>query len=431
VDGGSRTPTALTQTPIAADRGQPSTTQRPVRIYLVLAALTILGPFAIDMYLPGLPALARDLSASESTSQLTLTACLVGLALGQLIAGPLSDSLGRRRPLMVGLIGYVVTSLMCALAISVEMLVAFRLLQGLAGGVGVVIATAVVRDRYTGADAAKFFSLLMLAIMISPLFAPTIGGELLHITTWHGIFVALAVVGVLSLLAAWFGLPETLPVERRKPGGVREALSSMRRLLTEREFLSFALPACLMNGAIFAYIAGSSFVFQQVYGASPQTYGYLFALNGAALVASSQLNRLLVGRFSPYQLMRFGLITGSVAGVALLGVGLAGGHPLVALMVPLIAIIATFGFVAPNSNALALSAHGDEAGAGSALLGALRFVSGAVVAPLVGVAGPGTAMPMVVVLVVLALAALVTFLALGRRRAQREAEAASEEPAAA
>jgi DHA1 family bicyclomycin/chloramphenicol resistance-like MFS transporter len=427
----SRISTALRRPWRAADRGEASSAGQRLRIYLVLAALTILGPFAIDMYLPGLPALARDLRASESASQLTLTACLVGLALGQLIAGPLSDSLGRRRPLMIGLIGYVLTSLLCALATSIEMLVAFRLLQGLAGGVGVVIATAVVRDRYNGAAAARFFSLLMLAIMISPLFAPSIGGELLHVTTWHGIFVALAVAGLLALVAAWFALPETLPSERRRPGGVRDAVASMRRLITEREFLSFAVPACLMNGALFAYISGSSFVFQQVYGVSPQTYGYLFALNGAALVVSSQVNRLLVGRLSPHQLMRFGLIAGAVAGVALLGVALAGGHPLAALMVPLVAMLASFGFVAPNSSALALSAHGDEAGAGSALLGALRFASGAVVAPLVGLAGAGTATPMVAVIVLLGIAALVTFLALGPRRAEQEADARSEEPAAA
>jgi MFS transporter, DHA1 family, multidrug resistance protein len=427
----SRISTALRRADRATDRGEASSAGQRLRLYLVLAALTILGPFAIDMYLPGLPALARDLRASESTSQLTLTACLVGLALGQLIAGPLSDALGRRRPLMIGLIGYVLTSLLCALAVSIEMLVAFRLLQGLAGGVGVVVATAVVRDRYTGAAAARFFSLLMLAIMISPLFAPSIGGELLHVTTWHGIFVALAVVGLLVLAAAWFGLPETLPSERRRPGGVRDAVASMRRLITEREFLSFAVPACLMNGALFAYIAGSSFVFQQIYGVSPQTYGYLFAMNGAALVISSQVNRLLVGRLSPYQLMRFGLIASAVAGVALLAVALAGGHPLVALMVPLVAIIASFGLVAPNSSALALSAHGDEAGAGSALLGALRFASGAVVAPLVGVGGAGTATPMVAIIVVLGLAALVSFVALGPRRAEQEADARSDEPAAA
>jgi DHA1 family bicyclomycin/chloramphenicol resistance-like MFS transporter len=401
-----------------------------LRLYLVLAALTVLGPFAIDMYLPGLPALARDLHASESASQLTLTACLIGLALGQLVAGPLSDILGRRRPLLVGLAGYVGASLLCALANSIELLVAFRFLQGLAGGVGVVIATAVVRDRYTGAAAAKFFSLLMLAVMVSPLFAPSIGGELLRVTSWHGIFVALAVVGVAVAVAAWAGLPETLPEERRRDGGVGTAFASMTHLATDRAFLSFALPACLMNGATLAYVSGSAFVFQKVYGVSPQTYGYLFALNGLALVVSSQLNRGLVDRFSSYKLMRFGLVVAACAGVVLLAVVLSGTHSLVALLVPLVAMIASFGFVAPNANALALADHGDEAGAGSALLGSLRFASGAVVAPLVGVAGPQTAVPMVVLMVTLALAATAGFVALRRRRPSARAELATSERAA-
>jgi DHA1 family bicyclomycin/chloramphenicol resistance-like MFS transporter len=401
-----------------------------LRLYLVLAAITVLGPFAIDMYLPGLPALARDLSATESASQLTLTACLIGLALGQLVAGPLSDTLGRRRPLLVGLAGYVGASLLCALATSIELLVAFRFLQGLAGGVGVVIATAVVRDRYSGAAAAKFFSLLMLAIMISPLFAPSIGGELLRVTSWHGTFVALAAIGVAVGVAAWAALPETLPPDRRRSGGVGAAFMSMRHLATDRMFLSFALPACLMNGATLAYVSGSAFVFQQVYGASPQTYGYLFALNGLALVVSSQVNRGLVDRFSPYRLMRFGLVMAAGAGVVLLAVALSGSHSLIALLVPLVAMIASFGFVAPNSNALALAEHGDEAGAGSALLGSLRFASGAVVAPLVGVAGPRTAVPMVVVMVTLALAATAGFVGLGRRRTSPRADLARSERAA-
>ncbi len=408
-----------------ADAEQASSAQK-LRLYFVLAALTVLGPFAIDMYLPGLPGLARDLHAGESASQLTLTACLIGLALGQLVAGPLSDSLGRRRPLLVGLAAYAATSLLCALATSIELLVAFRLLQGLAGGVGVVIATAVVRDRYNGAAAAKFFSLLMLAVMISPLFAPTVGGALLRVTSWHGIFVALAAVGVVVAVAAWAALPETLPLARRRAGGLGAGLASMKHLITDRMFLSFALPACLMNGATLAYVSGSAFVFQQVYGASPQTYGFLFALNGLALVVSSQVNRALVDRFSPYGLMRFGLIAAAVAGVALLAVALSGTHSLIALMVPLVATIASFGFVAPNSSALALSEHGDEAGAGSALLGSLRFASGAVVAPLVGVAGPSTAVPMVVVMVTLALGATAGFVALG---GHRDANFAEEPPA--
>jgi DHA1 family bicyclomycin/chloramphenicol resistance-like MFS transporter len=395
----------------------------------VLAALTILGPFAIDMYLPGLPGLARDLHAGESASQLTLTACLVGLALGQLVVGPLSDVLGRRPPLLVGLAGYAASSLLCALATSIELLVAFRLLQGLAGGACVVIATAVVRDRYTGADAARFFSMLILAIMISPLFAPTLGGELLHVTTWHGIFVALAALGAAVGIAAWASLPETMPAGRRRTGGLGGAPASLWRLVTDRQFLSFALPACLLNGALFAYISGSAFVFQEVYGTSPQVYGLLFALNGVGMIASSQLNRALLDRFSPYGLMRFGLAVATGGSLVLLAVVLNGSHLLLALLAPLVVVIGSFGFVAPNANALALSEHGAEAGAGSALLGSLRFAAGALVAPLVGLAGPGTAVPMVVVIVASTLLATAGFLGLGKRESHEDVRGATEQAA--
>lgn len=396
----------------------------------MLGALTVLGPFAIDMYLPALPALGADLHAGESATQLTLTACLVGLALGQLVAGPLSDILGRRPPLLVGLAGYAVASLLCALATSIELLIVFRLLQGLAGAVGVVIATAVVRDRYTGAAAAKFFSLLIVAVMVSPLLAPSIGGELLHLTSWHGIFLALGLVAVAAGIVTWAALPETLPAERRRSGGLRGAQASMWGLITERKFLSFALPACLMNGAVMAYISGSAFVFQQIYGVSPQSYGLLFALNGLAMVVSSQINRALVDRFSPYKLMRFGLGMAVTAALMLLAVALTGGHPLIVLMVPLVWLVGSFGFVAPNSNALALSEHGEEAGAGSALLGSMRFVAGAIAAPLVGVAGPHTALPMVIVMAGLTVLASAGFVALGRHSPESPAVHRASEQAA-
>jgi DHA1 family bicyclomycin/chloramphenicol resistance-like MFS transporter len=381
-----------------------------LRFYLVLASLTTLGPFSLDMYLPGLPALAKDLGSTESTSQFTLTTRLFGLGIGQLLAGPISDTTGRRRPLIVGLATYVITALLCAVAPSIYPLIGFRLLQGIASGATAVIATAVVRDRYTGRAAARFFSLLVLVTLISPLFAPIFGGELLLVTSWRGVFLTLAVIGVGLVLVATLGLSETLPRVQRRGGGFRNAVQTMGRLAADRAFISYALPAALGGGAIFAYLAGSSFALQRTYGASPQVYGLLFALNGLALGVSSQTNRWLLGRVSTERLFRVGLILLAAAGVALLGTVALRLGGLWSVVVPVMAIITSNGFVGPNSLALALSPHADAAGTGSALFGALRFAIGGVMAPVVGIVGSSTALPLALTMSILCVGAGFTYL---------------------
>jgi MFS transporter, DHA1 family, multidrug resistance protein len=376
-----------------------------LRFYLVLASLTTLGPFSLDMYLPGLPALAKDLRGTEAMSQITLTACLFGLGIGQLVAGPLSDTTGRRLPLMVGLVIYCVASLLCAVAPSINALIGFRLLQGMAGGTAAVIATAVVRDRYDGRAAARFFSLLILVTLISPLLAPVFGGELLLVTSWRGVFLALTVIGVGLLLAAAWGLPETLPRGQRRQGGFRNAFMTTGRLATDRTFMRYALPAALASGAIFTYLSGSSFVLERIYGASPQVYGLLFALNGVALGISSQANRWLLSRVSIERLFVLGLVALSAGGVALLttvSLRLPGAGSLVA---PVIVIIASNGFVGPNSLALALSPRPDAAGSGSALMGSMRFVLGGLAAPLVGIFGSTSALPLGLIMSILCVGA--------------------------
>jgi DHA1 family bicyclomycin/chloramphenicol resistance-like MFS transporter len=376
-----------------------------LRFYLVLASLTTLGPFSLDMYLPGLPALAKELGGTESTSQLTLTACLFGLGIGQLLAGPLSDTTGRRLPLMAGLVTYIVASISCAAAPSIYLLIDFRLIQGMAGGAAAVIATAVVRDRYSGTAAARFFSLLLLVTLISPLLAPIFGGELLLLTSWRGEFLALAAIGVGVLLVAALGLPETLPQAQRHGGGLRSSLQTMGRLGADRAFVSYALPAALAGGAIFAYLAGSSFVLERVYGASPQVYGLLFALNGLAIGVSSQTNRWLLRRVSAESLFRGGLILLATGGVALLVAVSLGFEGLAAIVVPVMVIIASNGFVGPNSLALALSPHPEAAGSGAALLGSLRVLFGGVMAPVVGIFGSSTALPLAVTMCILCVGA--------------------------
>jgi DHA1 family bicyclomycin/chloramphenicol resistance-like MFS transporter len=398
-----------------------SSRRRRLLFIVVLGSLTAFGPLSIDMYLPGLPEMARSFNASASAAQLTLTACLVGLALGQLLAGPLSDRLGRRRPLLLGVAAYSAASLFCALSPTVEVFTGLRLVQGLAGAAGIVISRAAVRDLYSGVEAARFFSILMLVNGLAPILAPVIGGQLLKVTSWRGVFVTLAGIGLVLLLAAALGLPETLPPERRRGDGLRATLATMRALCGDRVFVGYALTCGLSFAAMFCYIAGSPFVLEDIYGVSPQLFSAVFAANACGIVAASQVNHKLLERFSPRVLLRAALLAGAGAGVVLLTLVLIGGLGVWAVLVPLFVVVSSVGVVMPNSTALALTDHPDTAGSASALLGMLQFVVGAGAAPLVGVAGKETAVPMALMIALLGVGALVAMGALTRRRASAPA----------
>jgi DHA1 family bicyclomycin/chloramphenicol resistance-like MFS transporter len=389
--------TATTQTPDRAAR---------TRRFLILGGLAAFGPLSIDMYLPALPQLGVDLGAPAAAVQLTLTACLVGLAVGQLVAGPLSDRLGRRRPLLVGISAYVVASLLCATAPSVPVLAGLRFVQGLAGAAGIVISRAVVRDLYTGAAAVRFFSLLMLVTGTAPILAPVIGGQVLELTSWRGIFVLLSVIGSAILVAVGLGLRETLPEERRRDDGPLEVATTMRLVLADRRFLGYALASGLAFGGLFAYVSGSPFVLQGIYGASPQTFSAIFAVNSVGLVVASQINGRLAGRVDAHAILRGAIAAMALAGLTLLLV-VEAGLGIVAVLPPLFAMVASIGIVMPTSTALALRDHAAVAGSASALVGVVQFLLGAAVAPLPGIAGEGTALPMAAVMFALPVAALV------------------------
>jgi DHA1 family bicyclomycin/chloramphenicol resistance-like MFS transporter len=395
-------------------------------VVLILGALSAFGPLSIDMYLPGLPSLGRTLDAPAWAVQLTLTACLAGLALGQVLAGPLSDRFGRRRPLLAGVALYALASLLCAAAPSVAVLVVLRFAQGVAGAAGIVIARAVVRDMHSGAAAARFFSLLMLVNGLAPILAPVLGGQILTVTSWRGVFVVLAAIGVLLVAATAAGLRETLPAAARHPGGVADTVRTFGALLADRAFLGYALACGLSFGAMFAYISGSPFVIQDIYGASPQLFSVMFATNALGLVLASQVNRALLRRLEPRAILRAALGVQALAGVALLVVVAAGGG--VWAIVPLLfLVVASLGLVFPNATALALADHPRVAGSASGLLGVLQFIVGAATAPLVGVAGTGTALPMALTIAVLGVggALAATALATGPSRvAPRPVEAA-------
>ncbi|MEU2676909.1 multidrug effflux MFS transporter [Streptomyces sp. NPDC007107] len=386
-------------------------------VTLVLGGLTALPPLSMDMYLPALPEVTDALHAPAATVQLTLTACLTGMALGQLVVGPMSDRWGRRTPLLLGMVVYVLATAICAVAPTAELLIGFRLLQGLAGAAGIVISRAVVRDLYDGDEMARFFSTLMLISGVAPVIAPVIGGQVLQFTDWRGIFVVLTFVGVLLTFVVWKWLHETLPAQARHTGGVGDALRTMRGLLADRVFTGYMVAGSLAFAALFAYVSASPFVVQEIYGASPQTFSLLFGINSIGLIAVGQINgKLLVGRVSLDKALGFGLAVITVAALALLLMtsGVFGEVGLVPVAAGLFVLMSAMGLAMPNTNTQALMRTRHAAGSASALLGTSQFLIGAIASPLVGIAGERTAVPMAVVQVVCALSATACFLLLCR-----------------
>lgn len=358
-----------------------------IALVLTLGALVAIGPLSIDMYLPALPSIARDLMTSASTVQLTVSGTVLGLALGQLLVGPLSDTVGRRVPLITGTLVHVVASLLCLAAPTVQLVIAARVLQGLGASAGMVLAIAVIRDLYVDRAAANLLSQLILVIGVSPVLAPTFGSALLRWTQWRGVFVALAVLGVIIAVAAVFALPETLPVARRQPFRVRLTLRTYRTLFTDRSFVGLVIVAGLAMAGLFGFVAGGSFVFQQQYGLSQQQFGLMFGASAVWLIAAPQLNARLMRWFSPAQVLVAASVCGVGAATLLMLVAVTGVGGLFTLAVPLWLVLFFAGLVMPNAPVVALGAHGDVAGTAASLLGAVQFGVGAIVSPLVGVLG--------------------------------------------
>src|SRR5918997_2712850 len=366
------------------------------RDVVILGMLSTFGPLSLDLYLPALPSLAAELEASTSAAQLTLTSCLVGLAVGQLIAGPLSDRFGRRPPLIIGLVAYALASLLCAFAWTVSVLIVFRLVQGLAGAAGLVIARAVARDLYEGRRLAIFFSRLVLISGLAPVIAPVLGGQLNLVMSWRGIFGVLGVIGIILLAAGMFGVPETLPASRRVRGGLGTTLRGFRALFRDRFFLGVALASGLAGASMFAYIAGATFVLQRIYGLSPQGFSLAFGVNSVGIMAAAQLSGRLTGRMSPLRVLALGLAVNLLGALCLLTTVLLGlGLPFV--LGSLFVMVSAIGLVLPTSTALGLSNYPNRAGTASALLGLLQYLVGGIAAPLVGLAGEETPVPLGVV----------------------------------
>ncbi|WP_203718574.1 multidrug effflux MFS transporter [Asanoa siamensis] len=358
-----------------------------VRLVVVLGSLIAVGPLTIDMYLPALPALTADLETTSTAVQLTLTGTLVGLALGQLVIGPIADAYGRRRPLLAGLALHVVASALCVVAPSIGVLGALRVVQGLGVAAATVVAMAVVRDLFSGTAFARLFSRLMLVMGLAPILAPTVGSAVLEATSWRGVFVVLGLFGVALMLTALFALRETLPPARRRRGGAVDTVRTYGALLRDRVFVGMVLVAGFAMAAVFSYVAGSSFVFQDQYGLDERQFGIAFGAGAVGLIAATQLNVRLLRRWTPQRVLVAALTGGTAAGALLVVFAATGFGGLATLLAALWLVLFSGGLAMPNASAVAMTRHGEAAGTAAALLGAVQFGTGALAAPLVGVLG--------------------------------------------
>ena len=373
---------ALQQPAVAAP-----TSRERLRLVLLLGALIALGPLTIDMYLPALPTITDEFATTSATVQLTLTGTLLGLALGQLVVGPFSDAVGRRVPLLVGTGVHLLASLMSVAAPNVAVLGGLRVLQGLGAAAGAVIAMAIVRDLYTGRAAATLLSRLILVMGAAPVIAPTLGGWLLTFTSWRGVFAALALYAVLLIPLAARWLPETLPAQYRQTSGVLGTLRNYRGLLRDGTFVGLILVAGLAMSALLAYVAGSSFVFQEEFGLTQQQFGLVFGSGAIWLILATQLNPVLLRRYEPRQILLAAVSAAAAFGLLLLGIAVGTDSGLLGVLVPVWLVLFSVGFALPNAPAVALARHGETAGTAAALLGAVQFGTGALISPVVGVLG--------------------------------------------
>lgn len=363
-------------------------------LVLVLGALTAFTPMSVDMYLPSFPEIGRDLGARATDVQLTLSFFFIGLAIGQMIYGPVADRYGRRPPLIVGIVIYIGASLGCALAPDIHALIGFRFLQALGGCVGMVITRSIVRDLFDEKGAARMFAQLMAIMGVAPILAPLLGGQLLVYASWHAIFWVLTVFGVLNLIAVLAYLKESLPVERQRSLHPAAVLSTYARLLSDRYFMGHALSSSLTFSGMFAYITASPFVFIEYYGVSAQHYGWIFGMNAIAFIGSSQINHRLLSRTTSRTILSVALVVTTSMGSLVALAGLTGFGRLPGLLVPLFFLIGSLGFIGPNATARALAPQGANAGSASAVLGTLQFCAGGAIGAIVASLPNTSAAPM-------------------------------------
>ncbi|KGT94852.1 MFS transporter [Erwinia typographi] len=353
---------------------------------ITLGLLAALGPLCIDLYLPALPSLARDLQTPTATAQLSLTAGLLGLGFGQLIFGPMSDKFGRIRPLLLSLVLLLIASVGCALAQNINQLLLARLFEGLSGAGGAVLSRAIARDMYSGHELTRFFALLMLVNGLAPIAAPVMGGALMAVLDWRGLFMVIAAIAVLLFVLAKAKLNETLLPERRSQGSIFAAWAALGQVIRHRPFMGFCLTQGFMMSGMFAYIGASPFVLQQLYGLSPQAFSFCFAANGVGLILASQISARLSPLWGEYRVVKGALTLAFVSSGSLLIAGLSGAA-LPIVLVALFFSVASNGAVGVAAASLAMQSQGHRAGSASAVMGVTMFTLGGISVPITGIGG--------------------------------------------
>ncbi|MCG1008806.1 multidrug effflux MFS transporter [Salinicoccus sp. ID82-1] len=377
-------------------------------VIVLLGTLTAIGPLSMDMYLPALPIVTTDLDTTASLAQLSLTACLIGLAVGQLIFGPLSDIKGRKRPLLYTLAAYALVSVFCAFTDNIWVFIFLRFIQGFTGAAGIVIARAAARDMYAGKDLTKAFALLALVNGAAPILAPISGGFVLNFGSWPVVFLIIGAIGLLLLVAVALLFDETLHPENRSEGDVFAVVKTFDVLFKDRTFMAIAFIQALIMSSMFAYIAGSPFVLQNIYDVSPQQFSLIFALNGVGIIVAAQLAGRLAGSMVESRILLIGVLVSFFGSIGLVAV-IVFNLPLMVMILVLFLVVSSVGLVSTTAFSMGMQNQRKSAGSASALLGLLPFIGGALVSPLVGLAGEQVAWPMGLVILICSTVALIIF----------------------
>ncbi|MCI1946496.1 multidrug effflux MFS transporter [Clostridium luticellarii] len=380
-----------------------------LKLAIILGILAGLGPLVTDLYIPSLPTVSKFFNASTSITQLSLTTSLLGLAIGQVIIGPISDKTGRRKPLILSLIIFTFSSLLCPLTSSIYIFILMRFLQGLAGAGGIVISRAMARDIYSGKLLVQFFSMLMLVNGIAPIISPVLGAQLLKFVNWKGIFYILTVLGLLLCIMVWAGIKESLSLNMRTAGNLKNNFIGLLHLFKDDVFIGYTFIQGFILAGMFGYISASPFVIQDIYGLSAQQFSLCFAINGLGIVTMTQVSGHLAKKIALNKILGAGLLISLLGSLVLFSMTIVNG-PLISILIPLFIVISSVGTITTTTGSLAMEPKGDEAGSASSLLGFIPFALGALASPLVGIAGEKTSVPMGAVILFCNAAAALIFI---------------------
>lgn len=389
-------------------------TNKKIYLILILGLLTAIGPLSIDMYLPAFPDIAKSLNTTVAKVTLSLSSFFVGISLGQLVYGPLLERLGRKTPLYVGLCIYLLASVGCAMATTVNALILFRLLQALGGCAGMVTARAIVRDLFAVKENAKIFSMLMLVVAVSPIIAPTLGGYITALFGWRYVFGMLIIINIGIIIGIYFLLPESKkpdPNFSLRPGNIAK---NFMGIIQHPQFYTYTLTAAIAYAGLYAYISGSPYVFMEIFKVTEKQYGWIFALIAVGIISASQINNLLLKKYRSEQIIKAASFSQSLIGLAFAGCVLLGINELYLTVIFIFLFLCCQGFIFPNASALSLAPFGKNAGNASALMGAIQLSIGAVASAIISVLQNHTQLPMAAVMAVCATTAFVVFY-LGRK----------------